>query len=223
MRRWATSSARAAGSCRTANASGPDRPTSTICHGAAVALGWPTASWPGDGGTLGVETGGPPDGGAIDVAMATPSPRPRPRSGSTPRVGRPASPLSGCSPRQSGGCFPSWRQPTARRRWTPRCACRGSPRCRATSTARRSGRPTRPPPGPRRFQGTVQPMSTRPTLAGWPPRWPRAVGWQESGSLAGAALCAHLGTTPAQTSAARWCRRPGPLRGCSRRPTRWSC
>lgn len=45
-------------------------PTSVVCHGAAVGLGWPTPSWPGDGGLLGVEAGGPPDPTAIGLAIA---------------------------------------------------------------------------------------------------------------------------------------------------------
>jgi Protein of unknown function (DUF3892) len=49
---------------------GPARPTSILCHGAAVGLGWPTPSWHGDGGTLGQESGGPPDPATVDVALA---------------------------------------------------------------------------------------------------------------------------------------------------------
>jgi Protein of unknown function (DUF3892) len=45
-------------------------PTSILCHGAAVAFGWPDATWPGDGGTLSAEAGGPPDPAQIDVALA---------------------------------------------------------------------------------------------------------------------------------------------------------
>lgn len=52
------------------NASGPDRPTSTVCHGAALGLGWPEPTWPGDGGTLGTESGGRPDPTAVDVVVA---------------------------------------------------------------------------------------------------------------------------------------------------------
>jgi hypothetical protein len=44
--------------------------TAVLCHGAAVALGWPTAAWPGDGGALSAETGGPPDPAQIGVALA---------------------------------------------------------------------------------------------------------------------------------------------------------
>ena len=52
-----------------ADYSGPV-PTSTLVHGAAVAQGWPNASWPGDGGTLSAEAGGPPDPDAIQLALA---------------------------------------------------------------------------------------------------------------------------------------------------------
>jgi hypothetical protein len=52
------------------NASGGQRPTGLLCHGAAVGLGWPDPTWPGDGGILGVEAGGAPDGAAIDVIIA---------------------------------------------------------------------------------------------------------------------------------------------------------
>lgn len=52
------------------NASGPRHPTSSIFHGAVTGLGWPTAGWPGDGGVLGIEVGGPPDPGSIDVVVA---------------------------------------------------------------------------------------------------------------------------------------------------------
>ena len=52
------------------NASGPARPTSVVCHGAALGLGWPQAGWPGDGGTLGVEAGGRPTEAGVDVVVA---------------------------------------------------------------------------------------------------------------------------------------------------------
>jgi hypothetical protein len=44
--------------------------TALLCHGAAVGLGWPGPHWPGDGGTLGTEAGGPPDPSTIGVAIA---------------------------------------------------------------------------------------------------------------------------------------------------------
>jgi hypothetical protein len=52
------------------NASGPSRPTSIVCHGAAFAMGWPDPGWPGDAGVLGAEAGGPPDPSSIDVVIA---------------------------------------------------------------------------------------------------------------------------------------------------------
>jgi hypothetical protein len=47
-----------------------NRPTSIVTHGAALAMGWPDPAWPGDGGTLGLEAGGPPQGGHVDVVVA---------------------------------------------------------------------------------------------------------------------------------------------------------
>jgi hypothetical protein len=52
------------------NASGNRRPTSMVFHGAVTGLGWPTPGWPGDGGLLGVEVGGPPAAADIDVVLA---------------------------------------------------------------------------------------------------------------------------------------------------------
>jgi hypothetical protein len=49
---------------------GPNLPTSIICHGAATGLGWPVPAWPGDGGVLAVEAGGTPQPDAVSVAVA---------------------------------------------------------------------------------------------------------------------------------------------------------
>jgi hypothetical protein len=45
-------------------------PTSTLVHGSAVGFGWPSASWPGDGGTLSTEAGGSPDPDTVQLALA---------------------------------------------------------------------------------------------------------------------------------------------------------
>ena len=46
-------------------------PTSSIYHGSALAIGWPDAGWPGDGGGVqSSEIGGPPDPAAVELALA---------------------------------------------------------------------------------------------------------------------------------------------------------
>lgn len=47
-----------------------DVPTATVCHGAALGLGWPKPGWPGDGGVLGQEADGVPAAAGIGVAIA---------------------------------------------------------------------------------------------------------------------------------------------------------
>jgi hypothetical protein len=54
----------------TAPTAASNTPTSLLLHGAAVGLGWPTASWPGDGGTLGVDELSSPDPATVKVAIA---------------------------------------------------------------------------------------------------------------------------------------------------------
>jgi hypothetical protein len=47
-----------------------NRPTSVVTHGAALGMGWPDPTWPGDGGVLAVEAGGLPDPDGVDVVVA---------------------------------------------------------------------------------------------------------------------------------------------------------
>jgi Protein of unknown function (DUF3892) len=47
-----------------------NRPPSIVTHGAALGMGWPEPTWPGDGGVLAVEAGGPPDSDGVDVVVA---------------------------------------------------------------------------------------------------------------------------------------------------------
>jgi len=54
----------------TPDPTGVNLPTSIVCHGAAVGLGWPEPTWPGDGGLLAVEAGSTPEPAAISIAVA---------------------------------------------------------------------------------------------------------------------------------------------------------
>jgi hypothetical protein len=47
-----------------------NRPTSIVTHGAALGMGWPEPTWPGDGGVLAVDAGGPPEPAGVDVVVA---------------------------------------------------------------------------------------------------------------------------------------------------------